>query len=402
MTKRLYYEFPQLKSCTAKTLKCVKTDAGYEALTDQTVIYPEGGGQLCDKGSLSGQRILHAREDGEGVWHLIELPVDEGAEVVIEVDWGARMDHSRQHTGEHILSGLAKSLFGAVNVGFHMAQAYSTIDFDLPLGPDELNKLEDAANMAALDDAPVSVEIVTPQELEGMALRKRAKELEGDIRIVRVGGVDSCTCCGTHCRTSGEAGQIKITSYTKYKGGTRLWFVCGEKALDAHRRAHNALQAIARRFSVKPEDAAAAVARQGDELASAHRRLKQTAALLAEYEARNLMQRAEAMKGVKLITHISHTFTRSELKLLCDALMADGAAKVMMLFAVEGDAVYYCLSCTEGVRLSMQELCRAVNFALNGKGGGRATFAQGSAPKSAALEEAVEQLTQYAGRLLKS
>lgn len=402
MTKRLYYDYPQLKSCTAKTLKCVKTDAGYEALTDQTVIFPEGGGQLCDSGSLSGQRILHAREDGEGVWHLVALPVDEGSEIAIEVDWRARMDHSRQHTGEHILSGLAKSLFGAVNVGFHMAQAYSTIDLDLPLGPDELNKLESAANAAALDNVPVSVEIVTPQELEGIALRKRAKELKGEIRIVRVGDVDSCTCCGTHCSASGEAGQIKITTYTKYKGGTRLWFVCGERALDAHRQAQNALQAIARRFSVKPEDAKAAVSRQGDELASAHRRLKQTAALLADYEASSLLQRAEAIKGVKLITHISRTFTRTELKLLCDALMADSAAKVIMLFTVEGDAVSYCLSCTEGVRLSMQELCRAVNFSLNGKGGGRAAFAQGSAPKSAALDEAVEQLAQYVGRLLLS
>lgn len=87
------------------------------------------------------------------------------------------------------------------------------------------------------------------------------------------GGVDSCTCCGTHCERAGEVGLLKIQSHTNYKGGTRIYFNCGMRAVISMQQDNARMDTIARRFSTSADRAVNAVIKQGDELADIKRSL---------------------------------------------------------------------------------------------------------------------------------
>jgi len=132
MTKKLYYD-PKLKTCSAAVLDVREAKGGYEILLDQTVIYPEGGGQLSDTGHIGTARVSYAREEKNQIWHLADRPLTPGERADVSFDTVSRLDHTQQHTGEHILSGLAKTLFDAVPVGFDMAEDYVPIDLAKPI-----------------------------------------------------------------------------------------------------------------------------------------------------------------------------------------------------------------------------------------------------------------------------
>ena len=183
MTKRAYYENGALE-CEATVLGCRAVENGFEILTDVTSIFPESGGQLSDTGFIGNSRVTHAREEGSEVWHLCDKAVEAGAKVKIVADAGPRLDHTQQHSGEHILSGMASKLFGAKNVGFHMAEDYATIDLDTQLTHEQIKELQREANRAVQRNVPVTYETVQGEELEHIALRKQAKGLKGDIRRV--------------------------------------------------------------------------------------------------------------------------------------------------------------------------------------------------------------------------
>ena len=400
MTKKLYYD-GACTSCTATVLECKQAESGYDILLDATVIYPEGGGQLSDTGCIGDAIVSHAREEGGQIWHRADRPLSQGSVAQVAFDPEPRLDHTQQHTGEHILSGIANIMFGAVNVGFHMAEDYVTIDLDLPLTEEQLQALELEANRAVQRNVPTETRIVTDAELEDIPLRKRAKGLTGDdIRVVWCGGVDSCTCCGTHCTTSGEVGAIKITAHMNYKGGTRIWFACGMRAVAAAQQNAAIVDKLARRFSTKPENVLDAVIKQGDELAALKREHRlRTDALLA-YRAETLLGQAETINGTKLIVHREDGLSMQELKSLGEKVCA-GEHVTAVLFSQVGENVYYQLCCSPGVKLSMRDVCAALNALTGGKGGGRDDAAQGSAKANAGLDDMVAQFAGYVKQRMK-
>lgn len=396
MTKRLYHELPNLTTCLATVLACKKTENGYEVLLNQTVLFPEGGGQLSDEGFLNDIPVFHVREEGESVFHETKTPLDVGTEVTVQLNEEKRRDHSVQHTGEHILSGVANTLFDAVNVGFHMAEDYVTIDLDKFLDEVQLTKLEREANRAVQANTPVTVSIVDEHALEHLKLRKQAKGLTGEIRIVEVNGADSCTCCGTHTATSGEVGVIKITAAAKYKGGTRIWFACGMRAVDASRKEHEILDLLARRFSTKAEDVPDAVQKQFDEHATLRAELKKRTETLFSMQTESLFLSAATVKGIKIVVHTAQGLSAQELRSFSEKLLAGGKT-VAAIFSVNGGNVNYLLARSADVNFSMKQACDAANALLTGKGGGRDDSAQGSAPYTgeSVFTEAVSQYQEY-------
>ncbi len=394
MTQRIYLTDPAAAECKATVLDCITAGDGFEVLLSATVIFPEGGGQPSDVGSIDRRPVSHAREQGEDVWHLTDMRFDVGAEVTVKADMAVREDHSAQHTGEHMVSGLASIMYGAKNVGFHMAEDYSTLDLDIQLDDAQLAELERAANAAVMKDIPVTSKIVTEAELETLTLRKKAGGLTGDIRIIYIDGVDSCTCCGTHCASTGRVGSIRLQDATHYKGGTRIWLLCGMRAVTAARLDRTAVRRIAARMSVGDEDAVEAVLRQGDELTALRRQLKQRTDALLTVKAGELIQDAVPAGSAVLITYYEQGLDAQELKLLADKLRARPDV-VAALFSTKGDTLYYQLARGENAAFSMKTLCAAVNAALGGRGGGREDMAQGSAKAGPGQTAAIEQLHEY-------
>lgn len=406
MTTRLYLADSHLKECRARVLSLEDAEGGFDAVLDRTVFFPNAGGQPCDTGTLrfagGTAAVTGADERGGDVVHHLSHAVPPGTEVEAQIDWARRFDHMQQHTGEHLLSYAAYTLFDAVNVGFHLSGQYGTIDLDRPLDAAQLGAIERHANELLCRDLPVTAACFDSEEAlarAGLPLRKHAEGLTAPIRIVSIEGADCCTCCAPHCARTGEIGQIFLADAIPWKGGVRVTFLCGLRALDHARRTHDALDAIARRFSTGRESAPAAVQKQFDDMAALRRRERALAARCNEYLAAELRAGAEPAGRAALVARLVDAPGDRLRELAAQALCG---SMLMLLLASDGARVQYVLRRSDDLPLDMGELCQAVNAALGGKGGGRGALAQGSAPAQAALDETLAQLRAYLMQRLRA
>lgn len=393
MTERLYLSDSMLRSFDAEVIACEQDGGGWLVELDKSAFFPNKGGQPCDVGSLSNVSVTDVNERGERLWHRLDCAIPVGTRVHGEIDFDRRFDIMQQHTGEHLLSYCAWHLFGAQNVGFHCALTYATLDLDKPVGHEGIAEIENLANRLAAENAAVTAKIYeTEADLYGIPLRKHAEGLSAPIRIVTIEGSDACTCCAPHVRRTGEIGQLKIVDAVPYKGGTRCTFLCGMRALRHAQAMQDTVSSIALRFSTAREQAEAAVERQSQELSETKKELKQAYAALDEYLVKALIAEGEDVKGTKLIVRLLNGVDPKRLRNLASAAM--NGRVLAVLFSDTGERVSYLLA-SNGIKTDMGMLVGAVNAALSGNGGGRGTLAQGSAKRSAGLNETVESLRTY-------
>ena len=360
-----------------------KTGGGRVALSG-TVFYPEGGGQPADRGILTladgtALTVTDVHEQAGVIWHSVaSLPAGAvvGAAVTQSIDWEWRFDKMQQHTGEHILSGILHRMFGAENVGFHIGADAVRMDTSIPISAEGLKAAELAANRIIWQNVPVVITYPTREELAHLTYRSK-KEIEGQVRIVTIPGADVCACCGTHTAFTGAVGQIKILAAENYKGGVRLSIVCGQRALEAA-QAMRARQAdIGALLSAKASETANAVHRVYDEytaLKFAHFGL---CSQLFDALAAQVQPGENAFRTVpgldpdglhRLAVRLTEVTTG-----LCVALTPNEKG------------TGYCIAQAEG---DVRPLTKALNAALNGRGGGKPGICQGSC---AAEPEEVEK-----------
>ncbi len=401
MTRKLYETDSHLTHCTARVLACAPDGDGCLTRFDRTVFFPEAGGQPCDLGTAGGRRVLHVQEEGGDVAHRLDGPLAIGESVELEIDWPRRFDFMQQHSGEHLLSFAFYKLFGANNVGFHLAETeYTTIDFDKPLAEEALKAAQELANEFIWRDLEISARLYESEEdVRALPLRKQAGGLTAPIRIVTVEQADMCTCCAPHCRRTGEIGSILITDAMAYKGGTRVFFVCGRRALIHASAEHGELDTVARRFSCARPQTAAAVDKLFSDYARARHGEKQLGAALNGYMVSELKNAAEKVGGRRLILSMLPDVDASRLKPLAKDALGDDT--LCVLFSDVGGKLGYVVACSEGFSPDAGELIQAVNAATGGKGGGRGTLAQGMAPSLQGAAETLEQLRRYLRQRLK-
>ena len=137
-TEKLYYKDSHKKEIEARVLRCEKNAQGdgYRIVLDRTAFFPEGGGQFGDIGWLNEVKVTDTREKGGIIFHETKEPLEEGSTVKGRLDFEVRFDRMQQHTGEHILSGLVHYLYGYDNVGFHLGEEITTLDFNGELTED--------------------------------------------------------------------------------------------------------------------------------------------------------------------------------------------------------------------------------------------------------------------------
>jgi len=392
MTERLYLVDSHLFENECTVLSCAPGKEGFDVIVDRTVFFPNKGGQPCDTGVLGGMRVVDVREVGEDLVLRTEGPLPAGAVVTGHIDEGRRLDIMEQHTGEHVLSWCAYKLFDAVNVGFHCALTYATLDLDKPLTPEQVLEMEDMANGLVRRNLPVTAAIYESEEaLQGVPLRKHAEGLVAPIRVVSIRDADSCTCCAPHVRSTGEIGVIKIVSAVAYKGGMRMTFLCGGRALKQFQKLQGTVDAIARKFSTAGDEVLSAVEKQEAELKTIKKEKADLTGRLEAYLTAELKAQAEDVKGKKLLVRLTDT----DPKRLRPLALATLPEKGLTLLLTDKNGQLSYVLCANGLKLDMGELIPAVNLALGGRGGGRGTLAQGSAPTPTGLFETVEQLKTY-------
>ena len=395
-TKRLFDENVMQRECEAVVVRTEPYHEGYAVVLDQTVFFPEGGGQLSDTGTLTaGEKALpvkHVHEKAGEIFHETKEPLAPGTKVVAKIDWPVRFDHMQQHCGEHMLSYAFYKLFGAHNVGFHMSADMVGIDLDREVDWQQALQAERFTNREIQEDRPITTKLVPAEEAAKMNLRKFNDKLTGILRIVTVEGSDSCTCCGTHPTSSGMVGLVKIFKVEKHKEGSRISFLCGREALERVEQYMLAALDASNLLSIKETELPDGIARLQQEKKELGERLTECTGKLLEY-------RIEEMKAHPATTEAGHAkfvflesdMTPKEAKALAKRL-GEIPEAFSAIFYQNGERLNYMFLATDGAAVNCQQVIRTVNEAFGGRGGGRPESCQGSAICPADWREKAEKL----------
>ena len=371
MTEKLFYKDAYQKTFEATVTECREGKNGYEIILDQTAFYPEGGGQPGDIGYLqTGDQKVEVTDthekDGE-ILHFCGQPLEKGSKVTGSIDWERRFDLMQNHSGEHIVSGLVHHKFGYNNVGFHMGKDTVTIDFDGEFSVEDMCRFEQEANARIWANEQVNITSYTEEEAETVEYRSK-KELHGVVRIVTFPNADVCACCGTHVKYTGEIGLIKLISLQKWKGGVRMEMLSGRKAMEYVADVCRQNQQISVALSAKPLETAEAV-----------EHLKKLQ-MDQQFHAGALEQ--------KLFQYMAKQYEGSGSVLLFEeGLAADSVRKLTaeIMETCEGRCIVCSGDDENGYKYAMGEkdgdlraLVKEFNSTLNGRGGGKPFFVQGS------------------------
>jgi alanyl-tRNA synthetase len=382
MTERLYYADSTLTAFDARVVEVADAGGRAAVVLDRTAFYPTSGGQPFDLGLLGGVRVVDVvdREDGEIV-HVLESPLDRGAPVHGEVDWTRRFDHMQQHTGQHILSAAFDRLHGVRTVSFHLGSDVSTIDLSREVTPDEVAGAEREASRVVWDDVPVTVRFVSEEEAARLPFRKPPVR-SGPLRIVAVDAYDLSACGGTHVPRTGMIGVIAVSAWERFKGATRVSFVCGGRALSAWRTARDVLAGVTRVLSVPPAELAASIERMMAESRHASRTIRQLQEELAGYRAVALRASAETIGGRRVVLTSAPGLDATALKSLAAAVVAEPGFVVVA--AGGGRPVPVVAARSKDVAFDAGAWIAQATRALGGRGGGRPELAQGGLQAEAA------------------
>ena len=359
-------------------LRCDPAGERYAVELDQTVFFPEGGGQPADTGVLGGAHVLDVQLLPDAIVHYTDAPLTPGAQVRGEIDWPQRFRRMQGHSGEHIISGLIHSEFGFDNVGFHLGEDAITMDYSGELTWPQLMDIERLANEAVYRNVQIRTEYPAPEQLAHMEYRSKL-DLKEDVRIVTVEGYDVCACCAPHVSHTGEIGAIKFTSVMRHRGGVRVTILCGSDAESDYREKSAQVAALSAQLSVRQADVVPAVQRLLDEIA-------QQKAAAAELERRLNEQRLQLLQetpgSICVIDRFDDPVAMREF-VNAGMLLASGVCAAFTGSDAEG---YRYIIGSRTVDLRAE--AKAINAAISGRGGGKPTMIQGSCTAPAAVIEA--------------
>ncbi len=376
ITTRLYFEDAYLKEFSAHVVE--SGDGGRRVYLDRTAFYPTSGGQPHDVGEIAGVPVVEVVDEEKRIAHVTAAPVA-GPAVTGRIDWARRFDHMQQHTGQHLLSAVLGAMYEARTVGFHLGAESATIDVDVPsLEPAEVARAERRVNEIAAENRPVTVSYEEAARAEGL---RRASEREGILRIVSIADLDRSACGGTHVRATGEIGAVLIRRLEKVRGGLRIEFLCGSRAVARARKDFEALSAVARVFSSGLDEAPSLAASQRSALEAADKARRRAAAELARYRGvelyestppgsdgrRRTVQRRPSGAIDEEVRALAQGFTSRPGAVFVAAF--DNPAAVLL--AVAGDT-----------GIDAGETLKRLFAEHGGRGGGNARMAQGSLPST--------------------
>ena len=376
MTERIYYSEPYRRSFDAKVL-AVDTVAGHAHVTlDQTAFYPTSGGQPFDTGTLGGAAVTEVidREDGT-IAHVVSGSLRVGDVVTGEIDWARRFDHMQQHTGQHVLSASFDRLFGVRTESFHMGQLSSTIDLAREVSEGEIAKAEDDANRVVWEDRAVSIRFASAEEAAAMGMRKESSRT-GTLRLIDVEDCDLSACGGTHVERTGAIGIIAIGSWEKFKGGSRVEFLCGGRVLQRFRVWRGALSAVQKHLSVPPLEMAASIERMQEDAKAVQRTVRSFQEKLATHEAQALVARAQRAGDGLLIAEALEGWDPQGLKAIAVAAAAAQPDVVVALFTSTTPAQVVIARGAKSTA-DASAVLRQLTAKFGGKGGGKPDLAQG-------------------------
>jgi alanyl-tRNA synthetase len=396
MDHKLYYKDSYITDFSTKVLKQRQESGNCYVLLKETAFYPTGGGQPHDIGSIEGIPVINVEEIDAEIRHYLDHPLPEGTDTVkCTVDWERRYDHMQQHSGQHILSAAFEELYGYRTVSFHLGKEALTIDLDIEnLPPEHAAEAESRANEIVREAREIETKWVSHEEALQYPLRKQLSVAE-DIRLVIIPEYDYNGCGGTHPRRTSETGAIKILGWERQRKKVRVEFVCGERVLTLLQEKHELTKELSGLLNSPAEHIVSSIQRILNERINLEKSLEEVKEALLHYEATELM----ANHNAKVLNRVYQNRTIQELQKLARTIITAGDKRPVMLVAENADKLQVVCARAENGSLNMKEVLGEVLPVINGKGGGKPSFAQGGGEASISGNELLQLAMEKVNKL---
>jgi alanyl-tRNA synthetase len=426
MTKRLYYdssEMHEFDSVVDYVAPASSEPSRPAIILRETAFYPTSGGQVHDTGwlTLEGDhqpgdrlRVTEVAESEDGrIVHYLEAPVQlppAGAAIHGNIDADRRRDHMQQHSGQHVLSAALLALYQMPTVSFHMGEDYCSIDLATPsVAPEQLAGAERRANQIVFENRAVRVRYVSRAEAEKLGLRKLPPAERDELRLIEVADFDLSACGGTHVNASGQIGSIVLRKTEKVRQGTRVEFVCGDRAVRMARRDYLALSEAAALFSAKLWDVPEQIRKSVEESKHLRKQKEDTLEQLAELMAVDDLRAQAETNGRKIVVRTFSDRDSSFAKLFAQKVTRTGRPAIALVAStVDPPGLVFAQTAAPAPAQAAAEtsrdatpssadmgaLLKQVLSSVGGRGGGSRDFAQGGVPAGSNIN--VEQLLREA------
>lgn len=208
----------------------------YAIELDDTILFPEGGGQPFDTGSiiLPNKSVVPVKlvlRNKLTAMHITSTSIEPGTKVSVEVDWDRRMDVMQQHTGQHLLSAVFDT-YNLETLSWSMNDTINYIELPERVNDEIVEEVNKKVNDLILEDIPI--EVLTPdehgEEIDISHIPDDYDISKGIVRIIKIGDLDSNPCCGTHLSSTSQIQALSLLHQVNIRGGnSRLHFICGSR-----------------------------------------------------------------------------------------------------------------------------------------------------------------------------
>jgi len=403
-TRTLYYEDAYLTLFEARVLQVLEDK--YVVL-DQTAFYPEGGGQPADHGVLkfggTQTEIVDAQKIGNVIVHVVKGWVPKEGEVVTgTIDWKRRISLMRQHSATHVLMGAARRVLGehVWQAGAQKGLEASRLDIShfQRLSDNEVRKIEELANETVMRNIQIETCWKPRTEAEkthGFRLYQGGVVPGKEIRVVQTRGWEIEACAGTHVRSTGEIGLIKILRTERIQDGVeRLIFSAGTAALKAIQENEGLLTRVSEKLNAPREKLEPTTERVVTEWKETRRQKEQLIKEIAELSAKEYLTAAKEMKGLKIVTRvIKEVFDIDRLIQTASEIVKREPKSVVVLCGVNETARMIVMAGKEAIDrgANARQIADESASLLGGGGSGRTDFAQGGGTRIAEISKALER-----------
>jgi len=413
-TRALYYEDPYITRFRAKVL--ASFDDGSFVL-DETCFYPEGGGQPADHGTIvtgrGGINIVDVQKTGNVILHFADKePPSVGETVEGEIDWNRRISLMRHHTGTHVLMGAIRRVLGA-----HAWQAGAQKDVDRArldfshyerLTREEIEKIERLANEVVVKDLRVETMWMPRDKAEqayGYRLYQGGVVPGKEIRVVKTENWEVEACGGTHCKSTGELGLLKIVRVDRVQDGVeRITFAAGVPALELVQERDRAIDELAVLLEKTPEQVVKTVRALAEDRDRLLKELEAMRKNAASVEAERMLREAKKVGRIRLITCKRTEGTEDEVIMLADLLAKRDEYAVSVIVLAKETARVIVSAGRKAVASGVDagRIARELAPIVGGSGGGKPYFGQGGGADVKKVDRALTKAKDIVAKMARS
>ncbi len=391
MTEKIYLDNPYLKELTAKIINKEYSNSKFYVTLNRTIVYPHlSGGQPMDKAVINDSKVIDVYEENGSIVHVLEDNISSNT-VNIAIDWDVRFDHMQQHSGQHLLSAVIYRLYNANTIGMHIGRDYVYIDVAIPqLSEADVEKIERFANEIIYCNFPIKAYEVENKDINSIPLRK-PPTVDKNIRIIEFENVDITPCAGTHVRNIGEVGIIKIRKWEKYKGNTRIEFVCGYRALKDYSLKSYNISNISVLLSSKDIDTLSAVTKLYDDYKLLEKELQDTKSELLNYQVKGFLNESFKIKNVRIVQKTLNNFDPKMAKYAMTQVLSHSRTICILCIIENQYKCHILMGRSNDLNVNMKNIFDSVIGIINGKGGGSPELVQGGGANTAKIPALIEK-----------